>query len=139
MSIDIQLAQSLAAKYHAGQKYGTVDYTCHLEEVANSVTLGHTDERLIVVAWLHDILEDTTCVVPTLQELFEDNVVVAVEAMTRGRNEDKQQYLLRCKANPMARIVKVHDSLCNLRASVMRFDPKRIQKYTQQINFLVSP
>ena len=136
---DAELARHLACKYHAGQMYAEAPYSKHLQEVAESVTEGFTDERLTTVAWLHDILEDTSCSVATLRELFEDNVVDAVIAMTRGKTEDKAAYLARCKANPMACRVKVHDSLCNLITSTMRFDAKRIKKYSEQINFLVSP
>ena len=138
MQTEVQLAHKLAIKFHAGQKYGNEDYTYHLEEVALSVEQGTTDERMIVVAWLHDILEDTACREVTLRALFEDNVVEAIVAITRNKNEDKIQYLNRCKANSMARMVKLHDSLCNLKASVMRFDAKRIKKYTEQLNYLVT-
>lgn len=127
----------LAWKYHEGQKYGNLPYSHHLQEVADSVAGGTTDERLIQVAWLHDILEDTTMPLLTLYTLFEDNVAKAVEDMTRKQGMERNLYLATCKANPMARIVKIHDSLCNLRASVMRFDQKRIKKYTEQIAYLV--
>lgn len=137
MSSEIVLARELANKFHAGQMYGSDPYTKHLFEVSESVARGTTDERLIVVAWLHDILEDTACTDALLFSLFEDNVVKAVIAMSRG-DCSKEEYLEQVKANPMARIVKIHDSLCNLIASTMRFDAKRIKKYTEQINFLVS-
>mgnify|MGYP006921325630 CR=1 FL=1 len=92
----------------------------------------------IVVAYLHDILEDTACTVNVLAALFEDNIVHAIVAITRVQGEDKDDYLAKVRANRMARIVKIHDSLCNLRASVMRFDSKRIRKYTEQIAYLAS-
>lgn len=138
MSHDIAIAKVLADKYHAGQMYGKDPYTAHLEQVAYSVAEGTTDERMVVVAWLHDILEYTDCSVEALRILFEDNIVDAVIAITRPQDMEKQLYLQRCKANPMARMVKIHDSLCNLRASVMRFDSWRIQKYAYQINYLAS-
>lgn len=135
--MSIELAKYLALKYHAGQMYGDLPYSHHLQEVADSVAAGTTDERLIQVAWLHDILEDTPMQLLTLHTLFEDNVAQAVEAMTRKQGMEKSLYLATCKANPMARMAKIHDSLCNLRASVMRFDQKRIRKYTEQIGYLV--
>jgi (p)ppGpp synthase/HD superfamily hydrolase len=138
MSHDLNLARNLAWKFHAGQMYGNEPYTVHLTEVADSVEAGTTDERLVLVAYLHDILEDTACTAETLSALFEDNVVSAVVAITRSKDESKADYLLRVKANPMARMVKLHDSFCNLRASLMRFDAKRVKKYTEQIAFLVS-
>lgn len=138
MSIeDRELAKTLAIKYHAGQRYGYEVYTNHLQAVADSVAEGTTDERLVIVAWLHDILEDTTCSETLLRTLFEDNVVDAVVAMTKFAGEERGDYLIRLKKNQMARMVKMHDTFCNLRASLMRFDAKRVRKYSDQLNFLV--
>lgn len=134
MSID--LAMHLALKSHEGQRYGDRPYSCHLEQVVSSVSVGTNDERLVQVAWLHDILEDTNVHADTVYHLFEDNVVAAVHAMTRLKDETKEEYLHKCKSNPMARIVKIHDSLCNLTESVKRYDQKRIKKYSEQIAFL---
>jgi (p)ppGpp synthase/HD superfamily hydrolase len=118
--------------------YGNKPYTVHLEQVAASVKQGTTDERMVIVAFLHDILEDTACTPTVLAAFFEDNIVHAVVAITRTKGETKDAYLAKVKANHMARIVKIHDSLCNLRASVMRFDAKRIKKYTEQIAYLAA-
>lgn len=133
---DVVIAKALATKFHAGQTYGNLPYTDHLQQVAYSVETGTTDDRMIVVAYLHDILEDTECTADALSALFEDNIVHAVVAITRTKGESKEAYLTKVKGNHMARIVKIHDSLCNLRASVMRFDAKRIKKYTDQIAYL---
>lgn len=138
MSAELNLAWCLADKFHAGQLYGDKPYRFHLEEVETSVAIGTTDERMRVVSVLHDIIEDTDCTVDLLSQLFEDNIVYAVIAITRVGEEGKMDYLHKVKANPIARMVKIHDSFCNLRASIERFDAKRIKKYTEQINFLVS-
>lgn len=136
--LDVAIAKALAGKFHSGQTYGNVPYTAHLQQVVDSVAKGTTDSRMLEVAFLHDILEDTACTAEVLMALFEDNVVHAVVAITRAPGESKEDYLRKVKSNHMARIVKIHDSLCNLRASVMRYDAKRIKKYTEQIAFLVS-
>jgi len=135
--MSIQLAREIAVKAHEGQLYGEAPYHLHLGQVAYSVSQGTTDLRLVEVAWLHDILEDTAVQEQTLRMLFEDNVVDAVVAISRKPGMEKALYLERCRANPMARIVKIHDSLCNLTQSTRRFDQKRIKKYAEQIAFLV--
>lgn len=137
-SSDVHIAKALALKFHAGQLYGDQSYHVHLQQVYESVKKGTTDERMLIVAWLHDILEDTKCTPQVLSSLFEDNVVDAVKAITRWTGMSKEDYLRQVKTNHMARLVKIHDSLCNLKASVMRFDAKRIKKYTEQIAFLAS-
>ena len=135
-TLEIEIARALAAKYHAGQMYGTEPYTVHLEQVAESVRRVSSDERLVIVAYLHDILEDTMCPSSVIADLFEDNVYRAVCDITRQEGEAKEIYLDRVKANHMAKTVKVHDSLCNLKASIARLDPKRIKKYADQIHYL---
>lgn len=137
MSNDIQLAWSLVDKFHAGQLYGKKPYRSHLEEVHDSVAEGTTDDRLGVVSILHDILEDTTCTESTLRWLFEDNVVDAVVAITKKPLQTQADYLAQVKGNQMARRVKMHDSFCNMRASLMRFDAKRVKKYAAVIAYLV--
>lgn len=138
LSPDAVKARAIAIGFHFGQMYGDEPYVNHLEEVAGSVAKGCTDGRGIIVGYLHDILEDTACTKEILYSMFEDNVVDAVVALTRTPNEDKWVYLRRVKANPLARVVKMHDSLCNLRASIMRFDARRITKYTTQIGYLAN-
>lgn len=137
MSYEIGMAQNLVEKFHAGQKYGNRPYTDHLYSVYNSVANGSTDERLQVVALLHDILEDTDCTENLLRHLFEDNIVDAVVALSKQENELRGDYLIRVKKNEMARVVKMHDTLCNLKESLSWMDKKRVAKYTDQLRFLV--
>jgi (p)ppGpp synthase/HD superfamily hydrolase len=132
------LMWNIATKFHAGQKYGDGPYTDHLGAVEASVQQGCTDERARVVAIGHDLLEDTLCTEGLLRLLFEDNVVDAIVALTKLAEESRDEYLVRVKKNQLARIVKLHDSFCNLRESLERYDAKRIKKYSAQINFLVS-
>lgn len=134
---DYTLAMALAEKFHAGQQYGDEDYTYHLVQVETSVRDACTDERLRVVAVLHDILEDTPCTLEILRALFEDNVVDAVDALTKRADDTKEGYIAKVKLNAMATTVKIHDTLCNLTESVNRNDVKRIVKYADQLKKLV--
>lgn len=128
---DHAIAWALANRFHAGQKYGNEDYTYHLKAVQCSVGAVYFDERLQDVAILHDILEDTDCPASVLTALFEDNVVDAIHALTKGREEPRSDYIAKVKANPLALIVKRHDALCNLTESLKRGDQKRVRKYSQ--------
>lgn len=131
------IATALADKFHAGQTYGTMSYMVHLNAVACSVRAANSnDERLEVVAILHDILEDTACPPEVLTALFEDKIVDAVWALTKGKDEARSDYLARVKANPLALIVKRHDALCNLTESMKRGDMKRVVKYSEVLKEL---
>lgn len=63
-----------------------------------------------VVAVLHDVVEDTAV---TLQDLcdegFSDEIVMAVDALSKRSEETNRQYLGRVKANPLATKVKLAD------------------------------
>ena len=132
---DYELALTIATKFHSGQKYGKEPYTVHLLAVADSVSC-HSDDRLPIVAVLHDLLEDTDCHVSVLYGLFEDNVVKAVEAISKQEGESYEDYITRVKNNPLAKVVKMHDTKCNLSESLKRLDMKRVMKYSKQMNLL---
>lgn len=132
---DLELAKHIATKFHKGQMYDTHPYTYHLELVAESLK-KETDSRLPIIGMLHDILEDTACTEELLHGLFEDNVVEAVVAISKIEGESYEDYIVRVKKNPLALIVKMHDSLCNLSESLSRRDMKRVRKYSKQIQIL---
>lgn len=145
MTNDFALAKALAERFHQGQMYGKHPYMYHLEMVANSVS-EESDERLATVAILHDILEDTSCTEGLLYSLFEDNIVKAVIALSKIStgtgygsviiDEPYEEYIARVKNNSLAKIVKMHDTLCNLKESLVRRDMNRVRKYSKQMNLL---
>ena len=130
-----ELAKIIAGKYHRGQLYGKEPYMYHLEMVASSLK-KENDDRLPAIGYLHDILEDTDCKESLLRELFEDNIVSAVVALTKVEGEPYEFYIDRVKANPLALVVKMHDTLCNLSESLQRRDMKRVRKYSKQMGIL---
>lgn len=135
----ISLAKAIASKFHAHQMYGNMPYIHHLVSVARSVGTAYpNDDRLVAVAWLHDILEDTPCTAEVLCALFDDDVVAAVKAMTKQGNETRHEYLVRLRTNPIAVKVKIHDALCNLTESVWRCDMKRVAKYGETLKILAT-
>lgn len=97
--------------------------------------LGITNIDAVVVAYLHDIVEDTDM---TLYDLlvvhrFSQDIVDAVDAITKQPNETRKQYLVRCKQNNIAHKVKIADTLANLDASVSSCDAWRVEKYSKQL------
>lgn len=129
------LAKTIAMKFHAGQMYGEYPYWHHLLQVAESVKVEN-DDRLKAIAWLHDILEDTKCTKEILYALFEDNIVDAVIAISKVEGESKEDYIAKVKKNSLALTVKMHDTLCNLKESLIRRDMKRVKKYSNQLILL---
>lgn len=134
---DLILARILAAKGHAGQMYGEEPYTVHLDEVEQACRdMFPGEDRLPILAQLHDIVEDTRIGVAILEELFDNDIVLAVEAMTKATSETREEYLIRCKKNELARKCKMADSFCNMRRSLMRGHMRRVKKYGETLALL---
>lgn len=108
-----KLASKLAHIAHYGQyrNDGVTPYIIHPKAVAKSVK----DERMKAVAWLHDVIEDTNVRDHHLreQEVPED-VIEAVQVMTKLPCQNYLEYILRCKKNYLACHVKIADITHNL-------------------------
>ena len=92
-----------------------------------SVMLGVEGESEKVVAMLHDTIEDTPATLEDLRLLgFAPEIVAAVEAMTHHEDESYADYLVRCKADPIARRVKQADIEHNFNLPRTLFRPTRL-------------
>ena len=105
-------ALALAAQAHKGQyDLAGAPYICHPMRVA----LAQSDERARIVAILHDVIEDTAV---TYQDLsaagFDDEIIGAVEALTKRSGEKRIDAAARAKANPLALQVKLADVADNM-------------------------
>lgn len=138
--IKLQLANNLAQHFHSGQKYGEYDYfEYHLRgvvEILSEVSMLPVNEDMIVVALLHDILEDTSCTYETLENIFGFTVADAVSILTKEEGEPIEQYLFGVCIDPIARIVKFVDSLFNYRECVKCGVIKRAEKYKRNLEVL---
>ena len=133
----LQRAYQFAQIYHAGQMYGDKEYMYHLKEVAYSLSrMLHNGDEYLIVAYLHDILEDTACTEATLRENFSYEIVDAVVAMTKVEGENYLTYIKKVSLNKIAHTVKIHDTLANLTESVKSQDWRRIDKYANQLGLL---
>lgn len=133
-----QQALAIAEDAHKGQvdKAG-VDYIQHPLFVASLVE----GELAKTVALLHDVVEDSDWTLEDLRkEGLPEEVVQAVGILTKKRNENYEEYILRVKQNPLARQVKLadlkHNSDLSRLANVTDRDRKRVAKYQKAISFL---
>ena len=128
------LAEAIAEVKHYGQCYGTHPYTYHLREV-NSLC-SSPESR--IVAWLHDIMEDTDMEYDTILNLFGVRIADAVWALTKKDWVGYNDYIRFIKADKLAHGVKVCDTQCNLWQSERDGDQRRIAKYTKQLEMLLA-
>lgn len=101
------LAERIAREAHIDQVDKTGHpYIEHPQRVAARVA---GDELLEAIAWLHDVVEDTSVSLEDLQELFPVEVTEAVDAITKRPGESRLEYYARVRRNPRARRVKGAD------------------------------
>ncbi len=137
--MNLDTAIKLATDAHAGQidKSGE-PYILHPLRVMLAMK---TDEERIV-AVLHDVVEDSawTCDDLYWQHGFKPEIVQAVAALTRGKDEDYFDFIRRLAPNPIARSVKIADIRDNLDPSRgLPSDPKvteRVEKYRRALEML---
>jgi (p)ppGpp synthase/HD superfamily hydrolase len=90
-------------------------------ELARAVrtTAVHADDA-IATAWLHDTVEDTWVSLAYLSETgFADEVVDAVDSLTRRDGETYADFVARASMNGIGRIVKAADIIDNCDLSRM--------------------
>ena len=133
-------AYEIAKKAHLGQidKAGE-DYIKHPEKVASFV---NSDEEK-AVAYLHDVIEDTELTLEDLREYgFSEEVLEAVDVITKKKGQDYQTYLNSVKENKLARVVKLadlrHNSDLTRLMNITEKDRERKEKYQKAIDFLNS-
>ena len=119
----IEKALQIAVESHKGQTdKSNTPYIFHVLRVMHSV---NTDEQKIT-ALLHDVVEDTDWTFDKLkQEGFSDEIVEAIDSVTKRKGEDYFTFVNRSKNNVIGRIVKIADIKDNLNI-------KRIEKPTDK-------
>ena len=134
----IDIALVIAKKAHAGQvdKAG-VDYIQHPLYVASQVET----EQEKAVALLHDVLEDSDITAADLLAYgLSNEVVTAVQILTKKKGQSYQEYLEKVKTNDLARVVKLadlkHNSDLSRLKSVSDTDRERVKKYKNAIRYL---
>lgn len=99
-------AMKIAYAAHHGQlDYNGIPYIFHPFHLAESMD----DEISCTVALLHDVMEDTTVTMETLEEEFPPEVISALKLLTHDDRTDYFDYVRAIKTNPVARKVKLAD------------------------------
>ena len=138
-------ASSFAKDRHRGQKdkAGKEYFEAHITKVAELVEQMFGGGYLPVIAYLHDLMEDTKTVELELREMFPDEVVDAVVSLTRNSKETYMEYIQRVKRNPLAVQVKICDLIQNMDLTRLpnptENDRRRVMKYSQALAELTRP
>jgi len=134
----LERAIEIAARAHAGQvdKAGA-PYVLHPIRVM--LRVRSPIERMVAV--LHDVVEDTDVTIAELErEGFPEEVIAAVEALTRRSSETYEEFVARAAQHPIAKRVKCADLDDNLDpariANPTERDSERTERYRRAKEFL---
>jgi len=135
-NLAIQVANK--AHYRQTRRDGKTPYMKHVIRVADNVRARNGKRNFIddAVAYLHDTVEDTKLTFEALRKMgFSNEVVDAVDALTHRDGETYEESILRAKANPISRRVKIADNLANLSDTPT---DKQILKYAKSLQVLLA-
>ncbi|WP_046225499.1 HD domain-containing protein [Paenibacillus dauci] len=137
---NLERAIILATRAHSGQvDRSGQPYILHPLRVMLKVS----SEEARIVAVLHDVLEDTDVTAHDLAaEGFSEEIVEAVQAMSRHEDESYEDFVLRAKQNSLARTVKMADIEDNMDPSrnvePSEKDMERLSKYGRALDELMT-
>lgn len=131
-------AMRIAYDAHHGQLDKTgAPYIFHPFHVAETMT----SEAAVIVALLHDVIEDTDITPEALaQEGFSEDILIALSLLTHNPAEDYMDYISRLSTCPLALEVKLGDLRHN--SDTTRLDSldaqmeARQKKYAKAIHLL---
>ena len=136
----LELAIKVATKAHEGQlDKGGNPYILHPQAVADS--LDSTENK--IVAYLHDVVEDTEITLEDLEKMgFTYRIVNSVRILTKSNDISYDDYLKSIKKDSNAWRVKMADIKHNMDISRIpeptAKDFARIEKYKKALAFLES-
>ena len=121
-----------AAQFQGKFDKGGKPYILHCLHVMNNV--DQNDEELMIIAVLHDLVEDTPMVFNDLHQMgFSSRVISALYLLTRGDDEPYSEYIEGICSNEDAIRVKMadleHNSDITRLKGLRDKDLRRIEKY----------
>jgi len=135
----ISRAIMIAVEAHEGQvdKAG-LPYVTHPFRVMSNV-VGDLEK---VAAVLHDVVEDTEVSFEDLiAKGIPEEVVEAVNALTRRHGEEYKDFVIRAGDNKIARVVKIADLVDNMNIrrlpEIKERDVVRLNRYVKAYRYLV--
>ena len=138
MNDRVETAFELALKAHKGQvdKAGKA-YIMHPVRVASKFTEDH----LIIVSLLHDVVEDTDIQLDQIEPMFGKEIALAVDGLTRREGESYDDFISRCSGNELSRCVKIEDLKDNMDLTRLKTigekDLARVGKYRKALDYLL--
>lgn len=133
-------AIEFAESAHAGQVYGKQPYTAHLSTVSQLV--DPFGEEAKILAWLHDIVEDTQITVDDIRNNFGGFMAECVDLISDppGKNRKERKAKLYEKLSKIDEtkhvvlVVKVADRLSNVAKCILDNNTSLLKMYVKEHN-----
>lgn len=135
---DVTKSREFAIEKHDNQMYGEHLYIYHLDKVFQMTIEMKLNEQCQIIAYLHDILEDTNTTRNEIGKIFGMNIAHIVNLLTKKKDEKYEKYLFYVSLDPVAKIVKICDILCNLQESILVGNERLIKKYQKALFYLAT-
>ena len=114
-------------------------FISHPVRIANAlVSLGVEDEDILTIAILHDIIEDTDLTREDLLESFNEDIVSAIELLTKRDDLSINDYYKNIFTNPKACIVKIADRCHNV-STMYFFNEVKTKNYIKETETYIIP
>lgn len=133
---------------HMGQQYGPVAFESHLRHVQSVLRrfgydrFSRRDRPVFIVAWLHDVLEDTSATPAAIGLEFGQGILRSVETLTLDPHLPRLSALLlslaRMNGDPDAVAAKLADRIANVEIC-RSADPACFREYLREWAFLREP
>lgn len=148
--LELQTLEFVKEKFANKVDKGGNPYVNHLYAVADKIeslgskksnwfeytysSLGLFYHKAYIVALLHDILEDTDTTEQDLRDRgYDDEIIEAVKSLTRKKNENYFDFIIRASKNDIGKLVKRYDLENNMdirRLSEFgEYEMQRLKKY----------
>ena len=119
-SESLQLALEFSKAKHEGQKrIGGDDYITHPIAVCEIVKSQGLDKNYQIAALFHDLLEDTDATEEEILKYGNQEILEAVNLLTKKKGYDMAEYISAIKQNSIAFAVKAADRLHNLQCAII--------------------
>jgi (p)ppGpp synthase/HD superfamily hydrolase len=144
LSSRVRQAIQMAAVRHRDQRdKAGKPYIAHCMRVALAV--WHLGEDYFIAAILHDTVEDTATTLDEIEAMFGRAVRNAVDSVSRReypRKEPYEEFVLRSKADPIGRLVKIADLYDNMSPERRPEPPfeldRKLERYEKALAVLTS-
>lgn len=130
-------ARMLAEFLHAKQTYDDQDYIYHIDSVVEVLRrFSIIDEDILIAAYLHDSVEDTTASLKLIRKYFGEQVMILVNAVTNeqglNRKERNLKTYQKLMKEPKAIILKLADRIANVEQALSKGNMRFFKMYADE-------